>query len=427
MGHVRDNRFVSKLMPAGSGQHEHDFTKFLTPFDPENSYFVYPIESPCLNITAADIIQLNPGDDLTTTTLNEKHCGLDGKTEFDVLKMPYCGEDLESVIVYNNELFHLLKGLLNVFEGLLLLQKDGYMHNDIKDKNIVALWEDGSFNVRVIDFGETGQVNSDGFHIWDRNDYFWSYDFRLYRKNKRADADNSPYPWLREPRDEFWDEHPAPPEAEYYKYKYYSMRNYLEKLAEQGFPLTLIHKIDGKIIDDAWAADLKVRIEALNVEEQNKLLMTCETYSLGITLYKLFNRITGHKLTDTNAIETPEKANKTSSQCLVKNLSRPLFDLILKMCNVDPFKRLSLEDAYKGYKTLIEKSERAHVDGLLTVGSKWRNVCDFSLRPQRKEFYEQGKTGITAEGCVNDGGCWVEEPPGGGPWCYKKNVPIKRA
>lgn len=394
---VRDNKYVSKLMPAGSGQSEYDFTKFLAPIDAENRYFVYPSELPYLDVEAEFLRRLNTDEDLTTPTLNSKTCGLTNQTSFDILKMRYGGEDLEVVTVYNNELFLLLKGLLNVFEGLLLLHKNGYMHNDIKDKNIVALWEDGSFNVRVIDFGQTGKVDGGTFHIWNRNNYFWSYDFRLYRTNKGADDDIN--------NDS------------------YSTDRYRREMSTQSFPLMFLHSNNGEPINDAWAADLNRRINALDAPAQDKLLMTCETYSLGVTLYKLYNRITGHNLTDANTIETPKQADKTAAQCLVNNLSRPLFDLILKMCSADPFNRLTLENAYTGYKTLIEKAEKTHVDGLLTVGSKWRKRCIIANGNKRIDIPD----GTNEQACLAiEGACYGPLPPGAeGPWCYKPAGPRK--
>jgi serine/threonine protein kinase len=421
-GDVRDDRYVSKLMDAGRATHEYESTKFLKAFDADNKYFVYPTEVPCLRITPEKLVELNREDDLKHETLDLKNCGLKGSTLFDVLKMPYGGEDLESVFVYNNELFLLLQGLYNVFEGLLLLQNNGYMHNDIKDKNVVAAWQkNGSFNVRIIDFGETKKVNSGSFHIWDRNDYFWPYDFRLYRKNKAADDDDAPYPWLLNPRDEHWNTHPVPEEKDYYKYTYYSMRNYIGNIKEQGFPFMFLHAHEDDPQSEEFASNLKARIDKLPEDAQNKLLWTCETYSLGITIYKLYSRITEHKLSDVTTLEVHQE----STNSLVEdNLSRPLFDLILQMCNVDPFKRLTLKGAYIQYKSIIESAKKK-LGAALPLSLEWRKNCIINHGAQRTDFYPEGKNNATPEGCVSDGGCWGPEPPGGGPWCYKPAGPRK--
>lgn len=104
--------------------------------DPDQRYFIYPYE----------MCEITPDEDSRECPLIKKEQPL------HLLKRPYLSQTLMSYFVKRKHKIHLkdfIPKLIHLFEGLQLLHRHGYVHQDIKTQNILEKKHD----FRWIDFG----------------------------------------------------------------------------------------------------------------------------------------------------------------------------------------------------------------------------------------------------------------------------------
>ena len=130
---------------------------------------------------------------------------------------------------------------------------------------------------------------------------------------------------------------------------------------------------------------VKKLLENIKDDNKSEVLLKSDVFSLGLTLYIIWRRLTRYALDDEgdlthldalNGMTRSEMDNvniPVNSQILIfKNkasikktteieASKKVFDLVKKMCDPNPFKRLSLEDALTEYTSVVLPSiERAY-------------------------------------------------------------------
>jgi serine/threonine protein kinase len=135
-----------------------------------------------------------------------------------------------------------------------------------------------------------------------------------------------------------------------------------------------------KILIEGINPDLvKELLKTINDDNKSEVLLKSDVFSLGLTLYIIWRRLTGYALDDEGDLthldalngmsrsETDDAYIPANSQILIcKNTnkacikktteieaSKKVFDLVKKMCISDPFKRLSLEEALTEYTSVV--------------------------------------------------------------------------
>jgi len=284
----------------------------------------------------------------------------DPKNPLRTVEIPYGGKDLSNLAVTQEDIFAFFTAFENIFNGLLELHKKNIAHLDVKSTNMVGEKEGDTYSLKVIDFGISKKTDikshNSEFYNYEYKDKkivsaepinypFWSYDLRLLNKDifKKLYGENIPMDII-DFKNNFT----------YYKY-----------------PKILIKGIDSDLVEK-----LLVKIDDTNKSE---VLLKSDVFSLGLSLYSIWRRLTGYALDDEGDLthldalngmsrsETDDAYIPANSQILIcKNTnkacikktteieaSKKVFELVIKMCISDPFERLSLEDALTEYTSVV--------------------------------------------------------------------------
>lgn len=259
--------------------------------------------------------------DILSTVTNFYKCSLvklKSKNIYQIL-YDYGGEELNDIFK-TPEIFNvikLLKSFTNIFEGLCVLDTHDIIHNDIKTNNILYDKQKQKFN--LIDFG----LYTTKAEVYESVIYNSSYIKYIY----------------------------YPPEYAFYYYKHYFMP--LDTINTTIFIHHLKTKINANLlkrpIRDVYKKAIvkvydnlnktKEEIQAIynNFLIQDKLTYNIDVYMLGLTLYYFIINMFISLNAQNNIYSIPLK----------------LFDLIIKMTEIDPYKRISIHEATKIYKSLF--------------------------------------------------------------------------
>jgi serine/threonine protein kinase len=144
-------RTVSKLLSGKEAAQELMLAEKLRPLDPEFKYFLYPSET------------------CEPRKSNMNHCAEKGPDIYNsqaeepaptpkLVFSPYGGKPFDKFVVDFNTIKPFLKSITNLFEGLIILYENQYLHCDIKGDNILVLEQNGEYILRYIDFGLSGSL-----------------------------------------------------------------------------------------------------------------------------------------------------------------------------------------------------------------------------------------------------------------------------
>jgi len=95
----------------------------------------------------------------------------------------YGGKTLSYFI--NNELYinKIVKGFVNIFYAIYILNKNKYIHDDIKNKNIICIEEMEQLNLKLIDFELSWDMNKDSPIKYDFQYEYWPWEKILLYNN----------------------------------------------------------------------------------------------------------------------------------------------------------------------------------------------------------------------------------------------------
>ena len=340
--------FISKFMASAEAEGEVRHGETVHALDPTYRYFVYAIDPVCEKSPSA-------------SNFGGKRCEVDTRWrgELDsIISMPNGGMDLSHVLKTLGERpshadkISLFQSFGNLFEGLSLLHKNGLMHRDIKDTNMVAIKKEGGFHARLIDFGQTTNakdivIDEKGYYL---NNFWWPFEFRFFSEDG-----------FKEPDAEI---------KQFYKslLKEGSKgRGDTDVTYQEEFPLLWMYKtIAGNLITEKWAREVYSTIRAKTVPEQVEILLRSEIYSLGVTLYVTYERVFGHKCIGSGRITLPE--DTAEQRTLRDTISRPFFALIEKMCKPNTFERISLREAHEEYQHIFSERRIASAAAGVAAG-----------------------------------------------------------
>jgi serine/threonine protein kinase len=310
--HTRKNGHISKIMNAKNGFDEKQMTdRVIKTLNSDFKYFVYPDEI-CI-----------PEPNVTNGT---KNCKLSFNKPISLLS-PYGGKDLLSIDLPVREIPALFEGLVNLFDGLELLHSNGFIHNDVKPSNTVALRrDDGTYNVRLIDFGLLVEINKYINNPITSNYAYYPYDIRLLSDKYFPSKDD--------------------------------IKTFYTHMAYNNFPTWFYFTDTEKTINIKWVMSIWEKMKTK--EAQEYVVKQCDVYGLGRTILELYYRLTEQEfIKPGKVLGNPRFLNASSSIEFRKNVSLPLFTLIQKMCAPDPFIRIGLAKAKIEFLALLPALKEA--------------------------------------------------------------------
>lgn len=296
---TRKNGYISKIMSRTNALDEMARSEFVRKANAQFQYFVYPDEL-C-------VPEPEKNDGFNS-------CGLKFLNQVSLLS-PDGGTDLYNMRISIKELPAVFEGLLNVFDGLIFLHKNNYIHRDVKPPNIVAQkLSDNSYKIRLIDFGLSTTVDECIHRPKVDNYAYWPFDFRL--------LDDTYVPNSKD------------------------ITEFYRAIKWGNFPMWFYHENGEKIISIKWVL---IMFKKLLTQNPQTVVLQCDTFALGRSIYEIYNMATGHISTGHDSILGAD-ANQVS---LAKHFTLPLFNLVKEMCLPDPFLRIDLALARDNFAKLL--------------------------------------------------------------------------
>jgi len=289
---------VSKLfMNKKDWNKEVKINKILEKLDPKNIFTVKMINNCPINIDKKTISKC-------AITKSNDH--------FYQIIYEYGGDEIINIFLKTEiiNIIVILKQFIQIFEGLCILDENNIIHHDIKPNNI--LYDITKNKMYLIDFGL--YITKDEDFIQNENKFIYhpsEYTFFNYYYTE-ADKIN----------------------AEYYKHE---MRMNIDlinkKKIDDNIKKKIIHVYDN-LDKNKIAIYNKIKLHR-DIDIHNKI----DVYMFGLTLYEFL-------------IATYIHCNEQNN---ISKIPLELFDLIEDMTNIDPYERITIQEATRRYKLLFHK------------------------------------------------------------------------
>jgi serine/threonine protein kinase len=241
---------------------------------------------------------------------------------------------LESLEVPSGDIYAFFDGFKNIFKALGELHKNNIIHLDVKPMNMVGKKNpDGTYNLRLIDFGlsrkKDKETDNRDFYYYDGKYYtkpynypYWSYDLRLLNQSFYTILCSDIQ------RD---------------------ILNFLIKVEGEigGAPDFINEFMLKQLTRELIETKLLKYLNEPSTQEGTKLeiLLKSDTFALGLSLYIIYRRLTG-----------PYPDPMDNVYYVTNDKSRAydaVFELVMNMCNPNPYSRLSVEVAEQAYITTV--------------------------------------------------------------------------
>ena len=155
----KDNKKIGKVFDDVIIMSEElEQSKIISKIDPTQKYFIYGSESCTIDYKTLEKIE----KDVHKCELPIKELG----NNVPILKMPYGGVEIINYLLKNKCSYkEFLKIIINILNGIKLLNKNNLIHHDIKPNNILI-----NKKAKLIDFGMT--INCNNVYNFYENEYF---------------------------------------------------------------------------------------------------------------------------------------------------------------------------------------------------------------------------------------------------------------
>jgi len=301
---TRKKGYITKAIVEEDAAKEWKYTAVPRRLNTAFQYFIYPNK------------QCKPGEIDASDEYGKCHVNADKAI---LLQSPYGGTDLDDIRVPLSEIPALYAGFVNIFDGLALLHSEKIAHKDIKPPNILGLRrDDGSYHLRLIDFGISRPFPHLMKYVNTVNYAYWPYEIRLLDPNftpTKADIDE-----------------------------------FMSRIQWANFPDWLYRKPnrDNKItVDMAQAMQQRIQSGGEAVKEQ--IIVASDVFALGRTLGEVWTQQTSYVFDDGGVVVKI----KPHYPYIKHDASLALFDLVANMCNLNPFARITLEEAKARFIALL--------------------------------------------------------------------------
>lgn len=304
---------ISKLMHEDEAEHEYELNQVIKKIDVNQKFFIYT-DTMCFPDTT--IINDDVSQNKAIQTIKTEY------TDPRLLLFNYGGSDLWDIDVCDKDLLKFFEGFENIFQGVKRLHYHNFLHFDIKLTNIVCeKLVDGSFNIRLIDFGLSRTVDYVDDGNLNTNYAYWPFDTKLHGKN---------YTYSENDLDEF------------YK-KQFSSGDY--------YPRCFLFKDDIRLIKKDFMVNLQQDILSKKADTV-RLCKSIDIYSLGRSLSELYGKLLKHRFVNFHTIAIESRVDKR--QELIRNeVSFPLYYLCEMMTCVNPHLRPTIEECCEIYKNIL--------------------------------------------------------------------------
>ena len=270
--------------------------------DPQGRYHVPIIKSCTTTPTLID-------PQIDTTEKCDKPLQLDKESYYQFIQ-PYAGTDLYHYRAKSShELNKLLTSMINLFDGLILFKKYGFVHRDIKSENILYDTETGQ--TRFIDFS-----------------------LSLYAKDVATNPSKYFNSENRYPLKRIY--HPYPPDILLMNYEQERWL-YTEKITEleQKIQKTSYNYYELNPNIKGEIAQLYQNANKINIYD---CLMSLDTFSLGVVLWEVLQFNKGY---------------------VSRRLYNELCGLVAKMTRILYLNRISIEKARSEYKSILSMRSKS--------------------------------------------------------------------
>jgi serine/threonine protein kinase len=377
---LHNNNFsksVSKILSREAAVEELDLAQKIQPLDPESEFFLYPVANCEPREENAEGCEATGLEDKTTAKLIYS---LDGGKNFDSSK--YVPEKISDFGL-------LFEGVINLFEGLVRLHDSNYVHCDIKGDNILVKKDGNKYIIRYIDFGISDSVDDiiskskqgSNPHIGQPHH---PIETRLFINTSQTLT----LPFLTSEMRAL--KNPLPEDT---LKERQTERNRLFTILTLTVPRSTVvpnwlffdDSVGRGDLNDGGAGSVytsyspkfidfvtnmshlkftqpsfwePIAKRAETEEGRREILLKLDTYSLAATLYQKWTQLTGHISTGPTQISLiqnvsiPEEALNEHKK-FAKEVSLPFFTFLVKMWNLNPFERISPQDALREYTDTI--------------------------------------------------------------------------
>jgi serine/threonine protein kinase len=365
--------FFSKIMYKLPAEREWKISEMMKKIDPKFNFSIYPYKMCPLKM---DDIDTYMHDGITRCSMKSPYRNISIKDDVAtirtmvrhgmlmMLQSEQGGENLSTITVPPIELYNFFNGYTRLFNGIEYYHKKGLYHLDIKPPNIVGRREtDGTYNIRFIDFGLSKPINqiiasSPDYKLTVFPNYpYYAYELRFLEGWYHLKQVN--FQLLDEDIDIYTNNilkyitHYAPKEL-YYMYNPDTAEYIL--LATKEYYIGLAEYIDA--LNNNKPYDLSIDL-------YKKLLNAGDVFSLGLTLAEVYYRLIKHKMefdeiykinqNGSLTLLTPETAEFPIEYQFGMEISKPMYTLIKKMMDKNPFRRITIQDAKIEFKKIIDK------------------------------------------------------------------------
>lgn len=345
----------SKLVKKSIAREEIQFRNMLTPLDPHQQYFLYP-ETVCKPAPFA------PEDNIAACPL-----ALPRTRDRRVIIMGKGGRALTKFQPLHGDYPAFFRSLLNIFDGLGRLHANGIAHNDVKPDNIVTRRRaNGEYHTRLIDFGLTinggdlvaRATNREDtmykYRVLQTNYLYWSFDMRLTDPAVLGLAAVASRSIGNE------------------------IRRYYNEVAQRRDYIPY-NAFNNPRLELADVTQIGLTLLAMPVADRHRFIVTqSDILGFGLTLAETYYRLTGHidrggtdphiQLIDgfsgpgPSAYVDPEDAHHDYDAAdrawhisVRDNISLPLYQLVRRMIDANPFTRIPLDAARAAYAMLLPR------------------------------------------------------------------------
>lgn len=366
----REPGAFSKLMDANEAAKEFEIgQRLFKQIDPNNDYFLYPYKMCKINT------RVLPNPENNIGTCRDKFRSL---AYSRILQYKNGGGDITKPKLKLDEYTAYFGAFKNLFDGLVKLHKANVAHMDIKLGNVVGLKSGpSSFYFRYIDFGLSLDTN-ESYPLEDSvyaNDYFaWPFDTRFLVEGF------SEYDITTKTVNEF-----------------YSNATYFQSF----IPLEVFYEPDNTI-RTSYANDYRLIFQQFedipNDQKVSFITKGSDVYALGQLISIVYAKKIGHFYRyGIQVVLDPRNLNSKIAlkdlrllvkpdvyvwhQAVFNNVSVPLYNLVKRMMDWNPFTRIKIDEARAEYIKLLPEMSKYFKPELLQKGLGVYNPSVLALPP----------------------------------------------
>ncbi len=326
--------------------------KMLRRYDPHQEYFLYPE-------TICKPAPYEISDDMAS-------CPHDFSERDDarVIILTKGGKALSQFQPSTRDYPAFFRSLTNLFHGLQHIHAAGLAHNDIKPDNVVTRKKtDGTYTTKFIDFGLMASGESLArrarqtddimykYDILQSNYRYWSFDMRFTKLAMIQSAMAQSDKMMK------------------------NVKKYYDGLSpDVSFPYKAFSY---PALTRTIAADIARQLSVMPTTRRHAFIMTrSDILGLGLTIAQVYFRLTGHR-DDGEARAHVVIPNLAAGRGYVElensyyagyhpvgtawhtrvrdEISLPLYNLVRRMIHVNPFRRITRDDALAAYEAILPR------------------------------------------------------------------------